>query len=122
MQPLATDIPTAESLKITSSAGTARSEPSLPPAISTETSLKRDDWMLMPPSTVIASANNPRSRLPSADESFTEDYGDASEGARNLSGGVDFFSTLGTEVKKKKGLLDRPEVAPARHLCALLPY
>lgn len=73
--------------------------------------------MLMPPSTVTVSANNSHSRL-SVDESFTEDYGDASEGARNLGGGVDFFSTLGTEVKKK-GLLDRPEAAAVRRRCAL---
>lgn len=63
--------------------------------------------MLMPnkPS---ATVNTNTSRT-AADESLTEDYGEASEGARNLGGGVDFFSSLGTEVKKKKALLERPE-------------
>lgn len=49
-----------------------------------------------------------------ADESLTEDYGEAGEGARNLSGGVDFFSSLGTEVKKKNALLERPEAPKVR--------
>lgn len=35
------------------------------------------------------------------DESLTEDYGEDTGGQRNLSGGVDFFSSLGTERKKK---------------------
>jgi hypothetical protein len=107
MQPLATDIPTAESLKLTSSASAGPLDPSLPPALSTETSLKRDDWMLMPSSTTVRVPTN-TSRTP-VDESFTEDYGDASQGARNLSGDVDFFSTLGTEVKRKKPSLNLPD-------------
>lgn len=39
----------------------------------------------------------------SAEISMTEDYGEPSDGQRTLSGGVDFFSTLGSEVKKKPG-------------------
>ncbi len=35
------------------------------------------------------------------DENFTEDYGEASGSRRALGGGVDFFSTLGTDVRKK---------------------
>lgn len=81
--------------------------------MSTETSLKRDDWMLMPPSTTTVPGNSSRSSL--ADESLMEDYGESSGNARNLSGAVDFFSSLGTEVKKKKDLLDRPEAAPVRY-------
>jgi hypothetical protein len=110
IQPLATDIPTAESLKLTSSASAGPLDPSLPPTSSTETSLKRDDWMLMPSSTtVIVPTNTSRTPVPSGDGSFTEDYGDAPQGARNLSGGVDFFSTLGTEVRKKKPPLNPPD-------------
>ena len=67
--------------------------------------------MIMPPSTVTLPTNTSRKRLLSGDESYTEEYGDAPQGVRNLSGGVDFFSNLGKEVKKKKGPLDRVDVA-----------
>jgi len=110
-KPLAADIPTAESLKLTSSANAGPLDPSLPPTSSTETSLRRDDWMLMPSSvvTVPTNSNTSRIRVPLGDESFTEDYNDGPQGARNLGGGVDFFSSLGTEVKRSKPLLDRLE-------------
>lgn len=80
---LATDIPTAESLKLTSSVIPSQSVPPLPPSLPTELKLKRDEWMLQ------------------KEESFTEDYGEPSENARTMSGGVDFFTSLGTEIKKK---------------------
>lgn len=35
------------------------------------------------------------------DVSMTEDYGEPAESKRTLGGGVDFFSTIGTEIKKK---------------------
>lgn len=41
------------------------------------------------------------------EEPMTEDYGDAAEDKRSLGGGVDFFSSLGTERKKKQP--DRPD-------------
>lgn len=34
-------------------------------------------------------------------ESLTEDYGESSEGKRTLGGGVDFFSEMGTEHRKR---------------------
>lgn len=40
-------------------------------------------------------------RAMDVDESLTEDYGESSGKARTTSGGVDFFSSLGTERKKK---------------------
>ncbi|KAJ7164629.1 CwfJ C-terminus 1-domain-containing protein-like protein [Mycena crocata] len=101
-RPLATTIPTAESLKLTSSALPNRSGPPLPSTAFTETALKRDDWMLLPPSEPVLPAATPRRvQLPSGDESLTEDYGEPSEGQRTLAGGVDFFSSLGTDIKKK---------------------
>jgi len=109
MQLLATDIPTAETLKLTSCASAGPLDPSLPPASLTETPLKRDDWMLMSSSTtVIVPTSTSRTPVPSGDDSFTEDYGDAPQ-ARSLSDGVDFFSTLGTEVKRKMPASNPPE-------------
>jgi hypothetical protein len=55
--------------------------------------------MLEPPSAPPVHVNISASRI-HADESFTEDYGDP-EGSRGLGAGVDFFSNLGKEVKKK---------------------
>jgi hypothetical protein len=49
------------------------------------------------------------------DESLTESYGEPSDSARTLGGGVDFFSTLGTEVKKKQKP-DQPDPSKVR-LC-----
>nr|GAT50631.1 complexed with Cdc5 protein cwf19 [Mycena chlorophos] len=95
-RPLATDIPTAESLKLTSAAIPSRAQ-----AIE---SLKRDDWMLATPSVLPDEKPRPAKEpveAPGGDESFTEDYGELSQNQRTLGGGVDFFSSLGTEVKKK---------------------
>ncbi|KAJ7288487.1 CwfJ C-terminus 1-domain-containing protein-like protein [Mycena rebaudengoi] len=101
-RPLATTIPTAESLKLTSSALPNASGPALPHVASTETPLQRDDWMLLPPSApVMPVMTPPRMQLPSGDDSLTEDYGESSQGQRTLGGGVDFFSSLGTDIKKK---------------------
>ncbi|KAJ7758575.1 CwfJ C-terminus 1-domain-containing protein-like protein [Mycena maculata] len=108
-RPLATTIPTAESLKLTSSALPNRSGPPLPNAASTETALKRDDWMLLPPSEPVLPALTPRRiQPPSGDESFTEEYGESNEDQRTLGGGVDFFSSLGMDIKKKPRT-DRPD-------------
>lgn len=43
------------------------------------------------------------------DESLTEDYGEPSSNARSDTGGVDFFSSLGTE-RHKKPKVDLAEV------------
>ncbi|KIY45639.1 hypothetical protein FISHEDRAFT_48891 [Fistulina hepatica ATCC 64428] len=85
---LATDIPTAESLKITSQAGP---------------SLRRDDWMMPPEerAEVSISSTNKPSSIVAEGQSLTEGYGEPSDNHRTLGGGVDFFSSLGTEIKKK---------------------
>ncbi|GBE84892.1 CwfJ C-terminus 1-domain-containing protein-like protein [Sparassis latifolia] len=110
-EPLATTIPTAESMKLTSRAFVEPSDPPLPPSLKTESSLKRDEWMLMPPSAPTIPKERPSSRMsmPTGDESLTEDYGEPSQNARNTSGGVDFFSSLGTDIRKKKPEPDRPD-------------
>ncbi|KAJ7645525.1 CwfJ C-terminus 1-domain-containing protein-like protein [Mycena polygramma] len=107
-RPIATTIPTAESLKLTSSALPKDSDPPLPRAGPTESTLKRDDWMLLPPSAPeMPAATPPRVRPPPGDDSFTEEYGESSAGQRTLGGGVDFFSSLGTDIKKDRP--DRPD-------------
>lgn len=82
----------------------------LPHATTTVTSaLQRDEWMLAPSTTSQPTVPQNDSRLASAkplampdnDESFTEEYGEETGGKRTLGGGVDFFSSLGTERKKK---------------------
>ena len=59
--------------------------------------------MLLPPSIPTAPAEPSSSKLmmPTGNESLTEDYGDPVENGRTMGGGVDFFSGLGTERKKK---------------------
>jgi hypothetical protein len=96
VQPLATDIPTAESLKLTSHATASDTSPTLPPSTTQETVLKRDDWMLAPES------SNAAGDAPSLeDQNMTDGFGEPEDGKRTLGGGVDFFSSLGTERKKK---------------------
>lgn len=48
-----------------------------------------------------------KERLMETEQSLTEDYGEASGGARTMGGGVDFFSSLGTE-RQKKQKVDKP--------------
>ncbi|KAF7297774.1 Complexed with Cdc5 protein cwf19 [Mycena kentingensis (nom. inval.)] len=123
-RPLATNIPTAESLKLTSTAPPSRSAPTLPPAAPTTSTLKRDDWMLAPPTEPVlpdsASSSRTRLREPTGDDSLTEDYGEPSDNQRNLSGGVDFFSSLGTE-RKKKGKEEMPDPSTIVHRRELNP-
>ncbi|KAH7890545.1 CwfJ C-terminus 1-domain-containing protein-like protein [Phlebopus sp. FC_14] len=115
---LATDIPTAESLKLTSRAEASKSDPDLPPSLKTESQLQRDEWMLLPPSgtSEASSSSRPLARqLPTGDESLTEGYGEPAASGRTLGGGVDFFSSLGTERQRKprpdKPDADKPKVS-----------
>lgn len=43
-----------------------------------------------------------------ADDSFTDGYGEAADGQRTLGGGVDFFSSLGKEQKRKDPNANKP--------------
>lgn len=68
--------------------------------------------MLLPPSSVTVPELTPSSSkviIPAGDESLTEDYGEANQDARTMAGGVDFFSSLGTERKKPKNEKPDPE-------------
>jgi len=101
-QILATNIPTSESLKITSTAEVYRSEPD--PITKSRTKLQRDEWMLLPPSIPSVPLSGPVSQpfTNNNDKPLTEDYGESLSNARTISGGVDFFSSLGTAHKKNQ--------------------
>ena len=120
---LATGIPTSESLKLTSNATEfAENPPPLPQSLRTESKPKRDDWMLEPTAPVI---NNPTSQfssrplvvLPDEEMSLTEEYGNPEQDKRTFGGGVDFFSSLGTEHKKKRP--SKPDPDKVWPLCLL---
>ncbi|KZS90512.1 hypothetical protein SISNIDRAFT_430789 [Sistotremastrum niveocremeum HHB9708] len=88
-----TNIPSARDLDLTSNQN-ASNPPPLPPSHATESKLQRDEWML---------SENPSSssRLISSDGDLTEEYGEQTGDKRTMAGGIDFFSSLGTEHKKK---------------------
>ncbi|KAI0304345.1 CwfJ C-terminus 1-domain-containing protein-like protein [Multifurca ochricompacta] len=107
-KPLTTVMPTVESLKLTSRARSKSDDPHLPKAVATESSLKRDDWMLDPS---VGSTTSPATFYPireGGDESLTEGYGEPSTRPRTLGGGIDFFSGLGKE-REKKAKPDLPD-------------
>ncbi|THH11645.1 hypothetical protein EW145_g512 [Phellinidium pouzarii] len=109
--PLATNIPTAESLKLKSRATASQDDPPLPSTKPVESKLVRDEWMMLPSSSVSVPAPEPSSskqQMPTENESLTEDYGEPVQDSRTMSGGVDFFSSLGTE-RRKKQKEDRPD-------------
>ena len=104
-KPVAKDIPTAESLKLKSHATVSPDDPPLPPTGPAETKLVRDEWMLLPPSSISVPTGEPSSsrlEIPTGNESLTEDYGEPVQNARTMGGSVDFFSGLGTERKRKQ--------------------
>ena len=96
---LAIDIPTAESLKITS---TAEDKP-----LASASGARRDEWMFAPSGPSYSDAL-PRSEVPTGD-SMTDGYG---EGGNAV--GVDLFSSFGTE-RIRKQRPDRPDPDKARH-------
>ncbi|QRV77385.1 complexed with Cdc5 protein cwf19 [Ceratobasidium sp. AG-Ba] len=99
-------IPTAESLKLTSNVATVPPNAISPPPLSSgETKLQRDEWMLLDPSEPTVPVGTPsrpppRAIVQTADE-MTDGFGDEVTDSRTLGGGVDFFSSLGTELRKK---------------------
>ena len=116
-QPLATDIPSSEDLKLKSRAQELPGDPPLPLPTRTETKLKRDEWMLMPESNLPAPASS-TSSIPTNDDPM-DGYGEPSTNARTTGGTVDFFSSLGTE-RKKPPRPERPnpdQVSTSMHSC-----
>ncbi|KAI0712218.1 CwfJ C-terminus 1-domain-containing protein-like protein [Earliella scabrosa] len=105
-RPLAADIPSAADLELKTRAEERPGDPPLPPPTRSETVLKRDEWMLMPPSTPTIPISP--SRGTPMDEDPMDGYGEPSSNARTTGGSVDFFSSLGSE-RKKKPQPDRPD-------------
>ncbi|CAL1713333.1 unnamed protein product [Somion occarium] len=110
---LAQYIPTAESLKLTSRSISEPSDPPLPPPTTLQTYLKRDEWMLDP--TAMDVVPEIGSRIPPGtpgDEAMA-DTRDVAAPAKSLPAGTDFFSSLGTELRKKPPIntpdLDKPK-------------
>lgn len=76
-------------------------DPPLPKAGVSESSLKRDEWMLEPaaaPSVPDVARAGPR--VLEGNDDAMDGYGEPSANARTGSGSVDFFSGLGIERKK----------------------
>ena len=101
------NIPTALSLPLTSNPSNPPPKAALPKA--TAAGVKEADraaWMLDPTErssvTVPAERDHPPSDL-------TDGYGGEERGARTLGGGVDFFSDLGTERKRKDPNENKPD-------------
>jgi len=114
-QEAASNIPTADSLPITSQV--EKADAPLPPATSTGTHRReRDAWMLDPgaiatTSTVpMPSRDVPRSAGVGGRD-MTDGYGEPESSGRTLDGGVDFFSSLGTEHKRKDINEGKPDPA-----------
>ncbi|KAF8600279.1 hypothetical protein BDV93DRAFT_538757 [Ceratobasidium sp. AG-I] len=104
---VASGIPTSASLELTSNASHIPPGARSPPknVQQTETKLQRDEWMLLDPGTPTVPIGTPsrppaRAIVQTADE-MTDGFGEELVDARNLGGGVDFFSSLGTEHRKK---------------------
>lgn len=119
-QPLATGIPTAESLKLTSRAVELPGDPPPPKSVATETTLQRDEWMLEPPAPTTIPDLGKRTggdveMRDVLDESLTDGYGEPSSSNRGMGGTVDFFTSLGTEHRKKQ-----PQPDPTAQVCSLL--
>ena len=64
------------------------------------------------PSTLSPERTGPTTmlRMPTGDESLTEEYGEQSSGTRTSGGDVDFFSGMGTE-RRRKGPKETLEVS-----------
>lgn len=77
--------------------------------------------MLLPEADPVMFMETSRSaeKLASLSQSMTEDYGDAEAGRRTLGGGIDFFSSLGTE-RKKKPKEEKPDPDKVRDPLAFL--
>ncbi|PVF95016.1 hypothetical protein CPB86DRAFT_607813 [Serendipita vermifera] len=99
--PVTTTIPTGESLGLKSTANVSSNDPPLPTGIATESKPQREEWMTLEPSQPVLPTGTPPLHSLRSD-SPTEGYGEKSGNNRTVSGHVDFFSSLGTEHRKKE--------------------
>ena len=76
-------------------------DPELPHATTSESKQQREDWMLLEPSAPVIPLQTPPLHSIDHSNSLTEGYGENTASGRTSSGGVDFFSSLGTERRRK---------------------
>jgi hypothetical protein len=101
LQPVTTAIPTGASLDIRSTANVMDDDPALPRATTTESKQQREEWMLLQPSAPVVPLPTPPLHSLDHGDTLTDGYGERTTGNRTMSGEVDFFSSLGTEHRKK---------------------
>jgi len=106
-QPVTTMIPTGASLHINSTARATDADLTLPRATTTESKQQREEWMLLNPSEPIVPVSTPPLHSLHRGEGLTDRYGEEATGNRTVSGEVDFFSSLGTE-HRKRAVNDKP--------------
>lgn len=69
--------------------------------------------LLEPTATTIPARSPPLHSLRQGGDSLTEEYGETEQSGRTATGGVDFFSSIGTEhrPKKKTDILESEKVS-----------
>lgn len=123
-QSVVANVPSAAGLPLKSHASEPAKGP-LPDATSTDSKTQeRQAWMLEPPVTAPPVSSKPfgesnfpkcagtsagRSQPITTDMDMTDGYGENESSNRTMSGGVDFFSGLGTEHKRKDPQDDKPD-------------
>jgi hypothetical protein len=101
-------------LDLHSTAVVNKNDPPLPPSTTSESKQQREEWMLLDPSEPVIPQPTPPLHSLTHSDSLTEGYGENTASGRTLSGGVDFFSSLGTEHRKRE-TKDRHNPETVRH-------
>lgn len=97
-------------------------DPELPRATTTESKQQREEWMLLQPSEPVLPLQTPPLHSLQHGDALTDGYGEKTTGNRTTSGGVDFFSSLGTE-HRRRDINDKKKLdAVRRYLHALCIY
>jgi hypothetical protein len=89
-------------------------DPPLPHSTTSESKQQREEWMLLDPSEPVIPQPTPPLHSLTHSDSLTEGYGENTASGRTLSGGVDFFSSLGTEHRKRENK-DKHNPETVRH-------
>lgn len=116
------DVPSSAGLPLKSHASEPAAGPLPGSTASGSKPRERDSWMLEPtvdasPVTsnpfaernIPKSAGAPSGRLQTMSSDMTDGYGEDESGGRTLDGGVDFFSALGSEHRRKDPQEDKPD-------------
>ncbi|KAK8861747.1 hypothetical protein IAR55_002570 [Kwoniella newhampshirensis] len=107
----ASKIPTSDALPLTSNPSHASTALPTKSAAGSQAQ-ERDSWMLDPAEAPSSTVPVPTRDIPQSADStagMTEGYGDEQVSNRNLGGGMDFFSSMGTERKRKDPNEGKPD-------------